>query len=192
MLKSVFQTNTVLYRGHSITLKMILGWFVFSFLTLFLNVVLPIKSFALNEKQFQINYDISYVIKENGETEVEQQVFLVNLKNDVVPTNYSFTLKQVKVFDVSAEANGKKVNVETSDDENGSSFTVPVTNYSIGKDKQNKITVRYKTNDIASKTGNVWYVFIPKINVPDTTEKYDVKVQVPGKNRRAKRSNRLD
>lgn len=139
------------------------------------------NSYALNEKQFLINYDLSYTVSENGETSVEQQVSLVNLKNDVVPTNYSFTIKEINIYDVTAEANGKKVNVETVNNESESGFSVPIINHAIGKDRSNKILIKYKTNDIALKTGNVWNVFIPKIQVPDTTEVYSVKVQVPNK-----------
>lgn len=142
-------------------------------------LISPQSVFALNEKQFIIDYDISYKIQPNGETLVEQGVSLTNLKNDVVPTNYSFSIKEIKIYDVTAETNGKKVNVEIVDDENESGFSIPIENHSIGKDRQNKIKVTYKTTYIAVKGGNIWNVFIPKIQIPDTTEVYNIKIYVP-------------
>jgi hypothetical protein len=136
-------------------------------------------AFALNEKQFSIDYDISYKIQENGEALVEQGITLTNQKNDVVPTNYTFSIKEIKIYDVTAETNGKKVGVEIINNENESGFSIPIENQSIGKDRQNKIKVKYKTTDIAIKGGKVWNIFIPKIQVPDTTEIYNVKVYIP-------------
>lgn len=150
-----------------------------TFLSLLPILLLAGSSHALNEKQFVVDYDISYRIQSNGETIVEHNVTLTNLKNEVVPTNYSFSVKEIKILEISAESNGKKVNVDLSNDQGESGFTVPITNQSIGKDKQNKIKIIYKTNNIASKAGNVWNVFIPKIQVPDSTEIYNVKVYVP-------------
>jgi hypothetical protein len=141
--------------------------------------LLTTSAFALNEKQFSIDYDISYRIQENGETLVEQGVTLTNQKNDVVPTNYTFSIKEIKIYDVTAETNGKKVSVEILNEGSESGFTFPVENQSIGKDRQNTISVKYKTTDIAVKGGSVWNIFIPKIQVPDTTEIYNVKVYVP-------------
>ncbi len=136
-------------------------------------------AFALNEKQFSVDYDISYKIQENGETLIEQTATLTNLKNDVVPTNYTFSIKELKIYDIAAETNGKKVNAETVNDENGSGFSVPIENQSIGQGRKNKIFVTFKTADIAVKGGNVWNISIPKIQIPDSTEIYNVRVYVP-------------
>jgi hypothetical protein len=120
--------------------------------------ILPLLTFAgnsqaLNEKQFVVDYDISYRVQENGETLVEHNVTLTNLKNEVVPTNYSFLANEVTILDLSAESNGKKVTAEINVDQEKSGFTVPIINQSIGKGKQNKIKISYKTNGIASKAG---------------------------------------
>jgi hypothetical protein len=126
-----------------------------------------------------VDYDISYLVQENGETLVEHNVTLTNLKNEVVPTNYSFLANEVTILDLSAESNGKKVTAEINVDQEKSGFTVPIINQSIGKGKQNKIKISYKTNGIASKAGSIWNVFIPKIQVPDSTEIYNARVYIP-------------
>lgn len=139
------------------------------------------KVTALNEKQFSVDYDITYFIQENGATRVEQRVTLTNLKNEVVPTNYSFSTINTKIIDISAESNGKKVTVETNSDDKESGFTVPIVNQSIGKGKQNEIVVIYTTDSFLVKTGDVWNIYIPKIQIPENTEIYNVKIQVPKK-----------
>jgi len=138
-------------------------------------------SYALNEKQFTVDYDISYRIQENGIAQVEQNVTLTNLKNDVVPTSYSFSAKDMKIIDVSAESNDNKVSVELNTGDEDPGFAVPISDQLIGKGKQNKIKVSYKTEGLVVKNGDVWNIYVPKIQIPDSTEIYNVKVYVPKK-----------
>jgi len=131
------------------------------------------------ESQFSVDYSIEYNVNEAGETLVNQSATITNLKNDSIPTTYTFAARQLKIYDVSAETNGNesKTKVEEKNDETLISITIE--NYAIGEGRQNKINLKYKTKSIANKTGNIWNIYIPKIQIPDSTTQYNVKLSIP-------------
>ena len=147
---------------------------------LIIGILLFSTSFAwANDKNFSTDYENTYDIAKNGETTVEQKVTITNLSNQMIPSNYTFSVKNVEMYDLQAITNGKpsKVTVETS--ENNSSFDIPIINYSIGIGNTNTIVISYKTKGIATQTGDIWNVIIPKMQIPQSTFKYNVKVLVP-------------
>lgn len=129
--------------------------------------------------QFIVDYNIQYSVTEAGETVVIQTSTITNLKNDTVPTVYTFSAKQLKIYDVSAVSNGKdaKPRIEQKNDE--TLVSVDINKYAIGEGRQNTITLTYKTKDIATKSGNIWNINVPRIQIPDTTSRYDVKLSIP-------------
>lgn len=137
------------------------------------------KVLASENNQFSINYDLEYDVLETGETQVTQNTTITNLKNDYVPTNYSFTAKHMKIYDVEAITNDKKSEavVETRDDE--TLISVSINDYAIGEGRQNYISFKYKTTDIAKKTGKIWNIYIPRIQIPETTTLYNVRLLIP-------------
>ncbi len=135
--------------------------------------------FADQESQFLVDYNIEYSIQETGETKVTQTSTITNLKNDVIPTTYTFAAKQLKIYDVSAETNGKESQVKIEETKDETLISVTIENYAIGEGRQNNIILIYKTKSIANKTGKIWNIYIPRIQIPDTTSKYDVKLSIP-------------
>ena len=134
---------------------------------------------AAQEEQFSVDYNLDYNIDENGETTIIQIATITNLRNDVIPTSFSFSAKQLEIYDVSAETNGKVTVPKLNEENNNSTISVTIKDYAIGEGRQNKITLKYKTKSIAVKSGNIWNINIPKIQIPDTTTLYDVKLTVP-------------
>lgn len=133
---------------------------------------------ALNE-QFLIDYNLDYDIYESGETSVTQISTITNLQNDVIPTSFSFSAKRLEIYDVSEETNGKDTIPKIDENNDDTTISVTIKDYAIGKGRQNKITLKYKTKSIATKSGNIWNINIPKIQIPDTATLYDVKLTIP-------------
>ena len=133
---------------------------------------------AVNE-QFLVDYNLDYSIDEFGETNVIQIATITNLQNDIIPTSFSFSAKQLEIYDVSAETNGKETIPRLSEENEDTTISVTIKDYAIGEGRQNKITLKYKTKSIATKSGNIWNINIPKIQIPDMTTVYDIKLTVP-------------
>lgn len=158
----------------------VLAVFLYSIIGLLLSFYgFKTHSATLTDKQFIVNYDIEYLIDDKGEVKVNQDVTLINQKNDVVPTNYNFTMKNQRITNAEAETNGKSVNPIVKNTNEGSELTLSILNPAIGKDRKNKISLSYTVSGITKKTGGLWVISIPKIQVPDSTEVYNVKVSIP-------------
>lgn len=134
---------------------------------------------AAGENQFTIDYNIAYTVTETGETLVNQEATITNLKNDVIPTTYTFSARQLKIYDVLAETNGKSSEPKIEEKNDETLISVTINKYVIGEGRQNKINLTYKTNGIANKTGKIWNIYVPRIQIPDTTTQYNVKLLIP-------------
>jgi hypothetical protein len=151
----------------------------FSFALLVVLVSFFSKKVRAQEEQFLIDYDLDYQISEDGKTSVTQKAVITNLQNDVIPTTYAFSANQLKIYDVIAITNGEEANTKIEGKGNENLISVVIENYAIGEGRQNTISLSYKTDDIASKSGKIWNIYIPRIQIPETTTLYNVKLSVP-------------
>ncbi len=149
---------------------------IFAVLSLILLTIVRAESF---DNQFVLNYDMTYDIQENGRALITQKVDITNSNPNSVPTSYSFEIKNMEMSEITATVNqiSTKVKVVTSNSD--SSITIPINNHVIGLGKINEIILTYTTNNIATKTGDIWSITIPKIKFPNTTSIYNAKVSVP-------------
>lgn len=131
------------------------------------------------QRQFLTEYDVNYTAQANEETKIVQKVNITNLKNDVIVTSYSFTLRQFSVFDIVSTANNEKVSPKVSTDGDETTVTSIISNYTIGEGRQNNVVFEYKTKDIANKVGDVWNINIPRTQMTETTSLYNVSLFIP-------------
>ena len=144
-----------------------------------MSISLNIKRSLAQNEQFLVDYDLEYQIETNGETLVTHQATITNLQNDAIPTTYTFSAKQLEIYDVTAITNKKDAGIKIEDKDGDKLISVVIENYSIGEGRQNIISLNYKTDDVAIKSGNIWNVYIPRIQIPETTTLYNVKLSIP-------------
>lgn len=142
------------------------------------NVTAP-KANAVVVKQFLTDYAISYEIQPTGETQVIQNITITNLKSDVIATNFSHTLFQLDVYEITATVNNKNVDPKVEKKDQETQISLLISGGAIGEGRQNKIVLRYKTKNIATKTGDIWNIYIPKTQMSDATSAYNVTLAVP-------------
>jgi transglutaminase-like putative cysteine protease len=131
------------------------------------------------KEQFLIDYDINYEIEDNGVTSITHRAIITNLQNDVIPTVYTFAPKQLNIYDVYSTTNDEEVEPKIEHGDKESLVSVTLEDYAIGEGRQNTISLNYKTDDIASKSGKIWNIYIPKIEIPETTTLYNVRLSIP-------------
>ena len=135
------------------------------------------NAYAIDE--FKTEYYIKYDNLENNETFVTQEITLTNLKEDVIATNYTLTLKQIKIYDVQAEDSKGKMTVEQTENQDTTSLVALFNENVIGKSRSNKFTITYRTKDIATKIGEIHTIKIPKVSGLVNVREYDVEIVVP-------------
>ncbi len=151
----------------------------FAITTLISVILLFSKRAIAQSEQFLVDYDLSYDIGLDGETTIIHKTVITNLQNDAIPTTYSFSAKQLKIYDIKATTNGKEAKPKIEEKDGDTLISVVIQNNAIGDGRQNEISMEYKTKSIASKSGKIWNIYIPKIQVPETSTLYNVKLAIP-------------
>ena len=129
--------------------------------------------------QFETNYNITYEPQISGATQVTQNIAIVNKQSDLIATNYSLTIKQMVIYDVQASNSNGSLDYKVETKDGVTTVKVTFTKEIIGEGRQNKFTIKYKSNDIATKIGDVWNVSFPKVQTPATTQEYNVSLSIP-------------
>lgn len=129
--------------------------------------------------EFKTIYNVIYEISDNGETTVTQNINLENLKNDVVATRYSLTVKQLNIYDIEARDESGSMEIEEFKVDGGIRVTANFNENIIGKGRSTDFSVRYKTKDIASKVGGILNLRIPRVAGLDEIREYNVEIRIP-------------
>ena len=140
-------------------------------------IVLP-KS-ALAKDEFKTIYDVHYDVQQDAETIVTQEIEITNLKEDVIATNYSVTIKQMQIYEVEAFDEQGDMDIEVLNDEGSVTVRAEFNENVVGVGRSNKFTIRYKTKDIGTKIGEIYTVKVPKVAGLDSIREYNVKVTAP-------------
>jgi transglutaminase-like putative cysteine protease len=130
-------------------------------------------------EQFATSYDVTYDIDQTGETSITQKISITNLQNDVIATSYTLSINNMDIYDITGnDAEGK---LEISNQSHGATTTLNTkfNEQIIGEGRTLDWELKYKSKDIATKVGEVWNIHIPKIDTPDSVEKYDVALAIP-------------
>lgn len=137
------------------------------------------KEIAWAEDDFKNVYQITYEILPDTEAKITQDAEITNLKNDVIATNYTLTVKQMEIYNVQAKDSKGKMEIEEIKEGSGVTIRVKFNENIVGKNRTNKFTVTYNTLDVASKIGEIYTIKIPKVAGLETVREYNVDLIIP-------------
>ena len=149
----------------------IFGFFLVQ--TLFLN------SYVFAQEQFDTKYNVTYEIGTDGEAAIKQNISIINKENDVVATNYTLTIDRTSVYDVTAKDGEGDLDVEVKEEGGVTKLSVEFNEQVIGTGRSLDWELKYKTRSLDNKVGEIWNINIPKVEVLDSTQEYNVKLIVP-------------
>jgi transglutaminase-like putative cysteine protease len=141
----------------------------------FLATILATNAYAADE--FGTKYNITYEVQPTGTTYVKQNVEIINKQKDVIATNYSLSIRQLRIFDV--ESSTKDAEIEIKEETDKTVIKAEFKDFAIGQYKAKALEINYKTNDITNRVGEVWNVNIPKIQNLDFVDEYNVILKIP-------------
>lgn len=154
----------------------------FSLVPLFLilySLFFPSSGIANAAGEFSTSYDVTYEVRENGETQVTQNISLTNKTKDFYASEYTLIIGSPRITNILAtDPNGSLETVVDAREDSTQIqviFNTPV----VGLDKTLNWVLKYKTMDTAVKSGQVWEVNIPRLSPQAEIEKYDVELIVP-------------
>lgn len=148
--------------------------FLFLFIIPFL---FPSPSFASDN--FISSSHVTYQVNSKGATRVTHDITLENTSNDFYATSYSLSLEGTKPINPQAYDGNYSIPISVSEDGGKTTIKVNFSDSVVGKGKQRHFSLTFEDNSLATKTGEVWEVVIPKLSNPDTYNSYSISLIAP-------------
>ncbi len=133
---------------------------------------------ALAQSDFTTRFTSTYDVSSEGVAKVTHHIELTNRLSQVFASEYSLTIGSTRIKDISAQSPS---GVETSitNNQNSTLIVLKFANPVIGKNQTHRFSVSYTNLDIATKSGRVLEVNIPKMSNAGEVEDYAVVIKVP-------------
>ncbi len=146
-------------------------------LFLFIWLLFPQTTFA--EEEFLTSYDVTYNIENDASTEVIENITLKNTTDKFYASNFTLLLSSSKIRDIQAQDSQGELETKVTTEGNKTKIMVEFGQQIVGKDKEYKWILKFKTDDFAQKLGQVWQVSIPRISTASGADSYKYTLSVP-------------
>ena len=123
----------------------------------------------------------TYEFKENGPTNVSQEITITNKTKYIYPPTYTTHLEMKNVEEmVVTDTSGKSIPFTTSDTKSGGKIIKAVfEERNVGVGEKTTLVIKYKTHDLTTQLGNSKEINIPGVkNIQEFTS-YDAQVITP-------------
>lgn len=131
------------------------------------------------EGEFQTDYKVSYVVEPTGRTNVTQQITLKNKTANFYADKFELKIGSTKVENVKAQDTVGPMETNVKFEDNVTTISVKFNQRVIGIDKTLPWTLSYSSTELATKSGQIWEISIPKVADSADIGTYDASVSVP-------------
>jgi len=137
------------------------------------------RSYAA-DAAFDTTYNIEYSVDNSLVVSVKEDISVINQSASAVPSSFIETITNISIYDIKVlDSKSKEIAPEVVEKEKEAVIKIPIEDPAIGKDKRTQITLLYKTNDLAQKTGRILNLNIPKAPVSNFIQEYNVQIKIP-------------
>ena len=134
---------------------------------------------AFAEGEFEANYNVTYSVDDKALTTVTQSIELINKTPNFYADKFELKIGSTKVLNVSALDNTGPLKTEVKFENNLTAISVQFNQKVIGTGKSLSWTLIYSSEELASKSGQIWEISIPKLAKSIDIGKYEAAVIVP-------------
>ncbi|HVZ11792.1 MAG TPA: hypothetical protein VG965_02060 [Patescibacteria group bacterium] len=148
----------------------------FLFFAIFFCLLLKVpKVHADNANAFDISTDAKYDVSRDGDTNVTQNIILVNKTKYTYTPSYTISTGISDVKNLTAISSQKNLKTKVSTTPDGyKNIEIYFDKRIMGLGKNNAFTIHYNTNSIAKKGKYGWKIVIPGLGSPDSFKYYDI------------------
>lgn len=137
----------------------------------------PTKVWAAD---FSTNFLSTYEVSAMATTMVTHQIEISNQTTNVYISEYTIKIGGTNVAGAQAFDNSGTLPIKIQPEQNSTTISVSFENRPVvGKDKKNQFTIQYKNGDVATMTGKVLELNIPKIMNTEEFNSYELTIVVP-------------
>ena len=134
---------------------------------------------ARADGEFATNYDVAYNVDQNGLTHISQKIELVNKTANFYAEKFELKIGSAKVKDVTASDNTGSLETETKFENGVTTISIKFNQKVIGAGKNLTWNLNYTSDELASKSGQIWEISIPRLARSSDINDYKAKVSVP-------------
>lgn len=131
------------------------------------------------EGEFKTDALVSYNVQKNGETNVTHKITLENLFSNFYATSYTLRFENTDISEPQAKENSRSLALNEARDNQITSLQVIFDKSLVGKGKKRTFEISYKTSGLATKTGEVWEITIPRLRDDKEFDIYTVTLSIP-------------
>ncbi len=134
---------------------------------------------AYAEGEFKTDYKVAYVIDKNGLASISQDITMENKTPNFYADKFELKIGSTKVTDVKARDETGDLETDVKFENNITVISVKFKQRVIGAGKKLSWHLSYTSTELASKSGQIWEISIPKVAKSQDTNSYEAKVTVP-------------
>lgn len=138
-----------------------------------------LTSVASAAGEFATTYKVQYEVDEQGKTQVTQQIVLKNKTSNYYADKFELKIGSTKVENVKAQDATGPLETEAKFENNLTTISVKFNQKVIGIEKTLPWTLTYTSNELASKSGQIWEVSIPRLARSADITGYSAVVSTP-------------
>ncbi len=141
------------------------------------------KSTFLNptfaQGEFETDYKVSYQVETEAKTTVTQNIALKNKTSNFYADKFELKIGSTKVEDVKAQDSAGPMEAQVKFENNVTTISVKFNQRVIGISKTLPWTLTYSSNELITKSGEIWEVSIPRLAKTGDIGSYQAYVSVP-------------
>ncbi|MEK7581213.1 MAG: transglutaminase family protein [Patescibacteria group bacterium] len=152
-------------------------------------IILPILFFtcylllftfpARAEGEFKTSYKVHYQIENTGQTTVTQTVTLENQTPNFYADKFELKIGSTKINNLKARDESGDLETGVKFENNVTTINIKFNQRVIGQGKTLTFNLSYTTGEIATKSGQIWEISVPKLAKSPDLGAYDVTVALP-------------
>lgn len=154
-------------------MKKLLGLIIF----LVMFALFPRISYAAQE--FKTDYDVNYDVGNDGITQTTEKITLTNLTETYFASTFVLTIGSTALTDVTATDEGGAMDTKVDVSGNKTNVNLKFNEQITGINKEQTLTLKYKSNDFAEKIGKIWEVNLPRIHEGSDVNNFNLNLSVP-------------
>lgn len=142
-----------------------------------LTALFPISVFA--QQQFFVDTAATYNFDDKGSAHIKEEISLENAMSDFYATSYTVNLQNLTPVNPQAFAGSQKLDVSQTEENDGTLIKVTFNDAPAGRGKRYSFTLDFDVTDLATRTGEVWEISIPKTANLANYRSYKTRIVVP-------------
>lgn len=130
-------------------------------------------------KEFTTEYRVTMEAANSGVMQVTQEISLTNKLSNLYAKAYTLTLEKNQIKNVSAYDAKGPLRVEVENKDNKTLINLEFNDEVVGQGKTLNFTLTYVTEDMLTRSGQVWELLIPRLGSADEIDSYSLLLKIP-------------